>query len=287
MPDMPRIGIMQGRLAPPESGRFQSFPRDSWEREFGLAASAGLDCIEWIYDVYGADVNPIATDPGVERMRQLSADSGVAVLSICADYFMDAPLLRVNAETFDERLGTLFWLMRRSQLIGVNRMVMPFVDASRIDTAEELDQVVSIIRRALPVSEETGVELHLETSLEPAVFAELLSRIEHPFLKANYDSGNSSSLGYRPREEFKAYGARVGSVHIKDRVFGAATVPLGQGDADFASLFDCLTEVGYAGDFILQVARDLPGDEVAWARANREFVVARLAEHPASREVTT
>lgn len=282
---MMRIGIMQGRLVPPEGETIQCFPRDNWEREFELAASAGFDCIEWIYDAHGADVNPIATDPGVERMRELIAESGVDVLSICADYFMDAPLLRVDAETLSRRLDTLFWLMRRAQLLGVNRVVIPFVDASRIETGEELDGVVGILRRALPVAEETDVELHLETSLDPPVFAELLGRLEHPLLKANYDSGNSSGLGYRPSEEFAAYGSRFGSVHIKDRMLGGTTVPLGTGDADFASLFDCLDEVGYEGDFILQVARGAPGKEVALARANREFVLARLSERHHPREV--
>jgi hexulose-6-phosphate isomerase len=176
--------------------------------------------------------------------------------------------------------------MRRAQLVGANRMVMPFVDASRIETADEADEVVAILTRALPVAEETGVELHLETSLAPAPFAELLARIEHPLLKANYDSGNSSGIGYRPRDEFAAYGSRVGSVHIKDRVLGGTTVPLGTGDADFDSLFDCLAEVGYAGDYILQVARGTAGDEVAWARANRDFVLARLAERAAESEAS-
>jgi L-ribulose-5-phosphate 3-epimerase len=275
---MVRIGIMQGRLVPPEGDTIQCFPRHGWAREFQLAADAGIDCIEWIYDAYGADVNPIATDSGVEQMRGLIAETGVGVDSICADYFMDAPLLRIDAETLDSRLETLFWLLRRGQLLGVNRMVMPFVDASAIETAEEADQVVSILRRALPVAEETGIELHLETSLNPAAFAELLGRIEHPFLKANYDSGNSSGIGYAPRDEFAAYGARVGSVHIKDRVLGGTTVPLGTGSADFASLFEVLGEVGYAGDYILQVARHVPGEEVAWARQNREFVLACLGE---------
>jgi L-ribulose-5-phosphate 3-epimerase len=220
-------------------------------------------------------------------MRELIAETGVGVESICADYFMDAPLLRVDADTLDSRLETLSWLLRRGQLLGINRMVMPFVDASAIETAEEADQVVSILRRALPIAEETGIELHLETSLNPAAFAALLERIEHPFLKANYDSGNSSGIGYAPRDEFDAYGIRVGSVHIKDRVFGGTTVPLGTGDADFASLFDCLAEVGYEGDFILQVARDIPGDEVAWARKNREFVLTRLAERAGRTEERT
>jgi L-ribulose-5-phosphate 3-epimerase len=277
---------MQGRLVPPEGGTIQCFPRQNWAREFEFAASAGLDCIEWIYDAYGADVNPIATDSGVARMRRLMAESGVSVLSVCADYFMDMPLLRIDPSTQGQRLDKLFWLMRRVQIVGANRVVMPFVDASRIETAAETDEVVVILKRALPVAEETGVELHLETSLAPAPFAELLARIEHPLLKANYDSGNSSGIGYRPRDEFAAYGSRVGSVHIKDRVVGGTTVPIGTGDADFASLFGSLAEVGYAGDFILQVARGAPGDEVALARANRDFVLARLADRATESEAS-
>ena len=61
---MTHIGIMQGRLVPPTDDRIQCFPRERWADEFELAAQAGLDCIEWIYDLYGADVNPLATEFG-------------------------------------------------------------------------------------------------------------------------------------------------------------------------------------------------------------------------------
>ena len=114
----------------------------------------------------------------------------------------------------------------------------------------------------------TNVELHLETSLSPLKFAELLRLVRHPRVKVNYDAGNSASLGYRPAEEFTAYGSRVGSVHLKDRRLGAGTVPLGQGNADFGELFDALSAVGYRADFILQVARGVEGDELEWARYN-------------------
>ena len=96
-------------------------------------------------------------------------------------------------------------------------------------------------------------------------------------LKVNYDSGNSASLGYDPIDEFAAYGVRVGSVHIKDRVRGGGTVPLGSGDASFRALFECLAALGYSGDFVLQVARGTDGDEVSWSRKNREYVIALQA----------
>jgi len=91
-----------------------------------------------------------------------------------------------------------------------------------------MDQVVAALEQVVPTMEETGVELHLETSLSPSEFSRLLARLPSPLIKVNYDSGNSASLGYDPTEEFAAYGARLGSIHIKDRVLGGGTVPLGR-----------------------------------------------------------
>ena len=46
----PEIGIMQGRLLPTLKGRYQGFPGLGGEKEFALAESAKLSCIEWVYD---------------------------------------------------------------------------------------------------------------------------------------------------------------------------------------------------------------------------------------------
>jgi L-ribulose-5-phosphate 3-epimerase len=273
---MRRIGIMQGRLIPPMDGRFQCFPRGRWAEEFPLAAEAGLQAIEWIYDAYGAEENPIASAAGIAQIKSLSETHRIGVFSVCADYFMDFPLVRINEQETQERLNKLFWLMRQGQALGIHRLVLPFVDASRIETEAEESAVVQCLTLAMPVAEETGVEIHLETSLAPAPFASLLSKVHHPMLKVNYDSGNSSSLGYHPTDEFAAYGQRVGSVHIKDRVLGGGTVPLGTGDADFSALFAALRKIEYSGDVILQVARPASGNEVAWAKQNLAFVQTNL-----------
>jgi L-ribulose-5-phosphate 3-epimerase len=271
------IAIMQGRLVPPTDGRIQCFPRERWQDEFALASAAGLDAIEWIYDLYGADVNPIATNDGLTMIESLSAASQVQIRSVCADYFMEKPFLRSTETEVAERIETLAWLLGQCAMLGVRRVVLPFVDASRIDSDAEFREVVAVLRRVLPDLDATGVELHLETSLPPDRFADLLAQLPHPKVKVNYDSGNSASLGFRPAEEFAAYGDRVGSVHIKDRVLGGGTVPLETGDADFDALFTALADTAYQGDFVLQVARGMPGDEVAWARQNRGFLVGRRA----------
>jgi hexulose-6-phosphate isomerase len=275
---MNRIGIMQGRLLRPIGESIQRFPADAWEQEFARAAQAGLFCIEWIYEVYGAEKNPLARDEGIETLRRLSEESGVAVRSVCADYFMDRPLLRSEGDSRAERIAVLRWLIERCGLLGADRIVIPFVDVSRIETSAEADEVVAMLSSVVDDADKNAVELHLETSLPPGDFAALLAKLPHPRVKANYDSGNSASLGYDVRDEFSAYGDRIGSVHIKDRIRGGGTVPLGTGDADLPALFRGLRTIGYDRELIMQVARGAAGDEVNWAKKNRNFVEARLKE---------
>jgi hexulose-6-phosphate isomerase len=265
---------MQGRLLPPTDSVIQCFPRGLWQDEFPLAEAAGLDSIEWIYDLHGAGANPIETDEGVRSMLALSRAHGVSVVSLCADYYMDRTF--TTAHDVQELERHLRWLLARCERAGIARIVLPFVDTSRIQNDSQRERVMAILERVLPFAETSAIELHLETSLLPAEFARLLGEINSPFVKVNYDLGNSSSLGYDPAEEFAAYGHRVGSIHIKDRLRGGGTVPLGQGDADFPRLFEAIRENAYSGDYILQVARSQPGNEVEWATQNKAFLLECL-----------
>ncbi len=274
------IGIMQGRLGPPEGGRFQSFPRLGWRREFERAAEAGLDGIEWIDDTYGEGENPLWLPGGLDELRAASARHGVALHSICADWFMEHPLLRCSDAERAVRLQRLAALIGLAAQLGIGRIVLPFVDNSRMADPSDADGVVAALSSVEPVARTARVELHLETDLDPRGFAALMARLPSDVFHVNYDSGNSSGIGYDPREEFAAYGDRVGSVHIKDRVRGGTTVALGTGSADFVALFDALRTHRYAGEFILQAARGEPGDEVALARHNRAFTEAAAGRRP-------
>jgi len=266
------LAIMQGRLLPPADGRIQAFPREHWEQEFPLAAAAGLGAIEWIYDTHGLGANPLESADGLMRLAAQSGAHRVAVRSICADYFMDFAFVRTTESERAKRVQHLIWLLGQAHVAGVTRVVLPFVDQSAIRDGADFETAADSLRQALPAAEHAGVELHIESSLPPAEFVRLLEQLSHPLVKVNYDSGNSSSLGYKPGEEFAAYGRRIGSVHIKDRLLNGGTVPLGQGDADLPGVFQCLRDVDYSGDIVLQVARGTAGEEVEWARANRAFV---------------
>ncbi len=272
-------GVMQGRLSAPEDGRFQSFPRNSWREEIARAREVGLDYIEWIHDDYDRGANPIFTAEGRAEMGALKQQYGIKTPALCGDWFMDYPFVRCTVAERAERQEHLHAVIGIAAKIGARRMVLPFVDQSRIVNEDEKQVALAVLREALPHAKEHGVELHLEADFGPEEFREFLARLEDPFLKVNWDSGNSSGLGYVASEEFAAYGDRLGSVHIKDRYRkpegGIETRPLGTGSADFDDAFSSLKKLGYTGGVTLQVARGVPGGEVEFLRGQLAFVRQR------------
>jgi len=270
------IGIMQGRLSPPVGGRIQSFPVDTWREEFSLAREAGLDCIEWIYEANTEAVNPLRTDEGVTEIRWLAENSEVAVWSVCADYYMAERLVASDGAPREATVEHLMWLMGRAGLLGVRYIVLPFVDASSLQSPQEIKGLLSVLKSVKPAAERAGVELHLETDLQPAELVTVLESVSHSLIRANYDIGNSASLGRDATEELTLLGPWLGSVHIKDRVLGGGTVPLGTGAADFSTCFRLICEAGFCGPFILQAAREEGLGKVELAIRDRRFVEEQL-----------
>jgi L-ribulose-5-phosphate 3-epimerase len=265
--------VMQGRLSPPTDGKFQSFPCWTWQDEVERVRPAGLRGIEWIFDIHGVGVNPIETSEGRMFLSEALVLRGVTVRSVCADYFMDKPFHKGGTHDRADSMNKLSDLLKACSEMGVQRVVLPFVDASRMETSQQMAEAVSCISRVIPTAEDNDVELHIESDLPPNEFVSFLNELRSDFVKVNYDAGNSASLGYKPYEEFSMYGDRIGSFHVKDRKLNGGTVPLGHGDTDFRSLRACLQDIRYSGDFVLQVARGVDGDEVRWLKRNATAVV--------------
>lgn len=263
---------MQGRLSPPENKRIQCFPRLSWRDEFPRAVEAGIPAIEWIDDTYGADINPLRTKEGIKELRTLMNRHGVSIPSICADTFMEQPLVRCTETEREERLKLLEHLFYQAKIIGARHLGIPLLDNSALKNLKEIDEVAAALLRMVPILEDLHMELHLETSLSPKEFSLFLSKLPHPLMRVTYDTGNSASLGYDPHEECAAYGDRVGSVHIKDRIRGGGTVLLGTGDTDFTAIAEELRKIHFSGLCTLQAARGEPGREVKKMREYRAFV---------------
>ncbi|MBM4431738.1 MAG: sugar phosphate isomerase/epimerase, partial [Chloroflexi bacterium] len=262
---------------PPVGGRIQSFPVDTWREEFSRAREAGLDCIEWVYEAETETVNPLRTDEGVAEIRRLSEDSGVAVWSVCADYYMTERLVTPDGTPREDVVGHLRWLVGQVASVGVRYIVLPFVDASSLRSREEVEGLLAVLNSVIPAAERTGVEFHLETDLQPVDLVTVLESVSHPLIRANHDIGNSAALARDPVGELTLLGPWLGSVHVKDRMHGGGTVPLGTGAADFPTCFRLIRAASFCGPFILQAAREEGLSEIELARRNRRFVEEQLA----------
>jgi L-ribulose-5-phosphate 3-epimerase len=271
------IGIMQGRLSPPTGGRIQAFPVDTWREEFAHARKAGLNCIEWIYEAGTDTVNPLRANEGIAEIRRLADTWGVDVSSICADYYMTERLVASDGVPQVKVVEHLKWLLGQANTLGVRYIVLPFVDSSSLRSHQEIKGLRGILASVIPTVERVGVELHLETDLSPDALVTVLGSVSHPLIRANLDTGNSASLGHNPMEELRLLGPWLGGVHIKDRVLGDGTVPLGAGSADFRTYFRLIRSAGFRGPFILQAAREEGTSEVELAIRNRRFVENQLS----------
>ena len=257
-----KIGVMQGRLLPKYQGRYQAHPIGYWEDEFEIAASLGVDLIEFILDYNDFEENPLMSASGCKKIIEIANQSDVKVKTICADYFMDAPLHSTNLNVATLSAAVLRELIINSRTIGVTDIVLPLVDQSSVRDSESQDQFIRAIEPFLPYLDENNMNLNLETDLDPTAFKSLLNQINSDRVTVNYDTGNSAGLGYDPEQEFAAYGDRITDIHIKDRVKNGFSVCLGQGSADFTQIFKCVQNYGYSGPFIMQAFRDDDGLEI-------------------------
>lgn len=264
------IGIMQGRLVLPKGRGIQFFPLEEWQEEFRLASKINIDEIDFIFDLDRFHENPLWQD--IRKIQDAMKESGVRVRHICADFFMRRPFFRVTEQERQENIDVLKHLLESAKQIGAENIEIPLVDNSSAKTEEEKDILVKSVSECLPEAQERGITISLETDLPPKELLELVRRFDHPFLKITYDSGNSSSLGYDSYEEINMYGNYLSNIHIKDRLLGGTTVPLGTGNANFDKLFRGLKEANYGGSFTLQAARQEEGKEAETILSYVEFV---------------
>jgi L-ribulose-5-phosphate 3-epimerase len=262
---------MQGRLLPKYRGRYQAHPVGYWQDEFRLAKELGLTLIEFILDFNDAEANPLLSENGKYEILEQVAATGVRVKTICADYFMEAPLHSEDTGVVAASVNVLERLLVSSAEVGVSDIVIPCVDHASLGDERMVDNFVEAVNPLLCMLDELNINLSLETDLSPADFALLLRRFDSPHITVNYDTGNSAAYGYDVVEELTSYGNKITDIHIKDRVLGGGPVVLGAGNTKFECFFKKLKELDYKGPFIMQAYRDDEGVEVfkkqlAWIR---------------------
>ncbi len=254
------IGFMQGRLCERVDGKIQAFPWRDWESEFRAAAAIDLRLMEWTLDHERLHENPLMTTDGQEKIRKLCQQHDLAIPSLTGDCFMQAPFWKVDGQTRADLQADFLAISRACFVVGIRMIVLPLVDNGRLETDEQENVLVEFLLAKQSFLSQHNLQVIFECDFTPVKLARFIDRLPAEQFGINYDIGNSAALGFKPAEEFAAYGARVVNVHVKDRELGGTTVPLKTGSADFEAAFSALGKQNYEGNFILQTARAAEGN---------------------------
>ena len=254
---------MQGRLSPLVNGRIQAFPWDCWQAEFASAKRHSFELMEWTLDQERLYENPLLTSTGQAEIIALRAQYGIAIGSLTGDCFMQSPFWKAEEKQREQLLGDFRAVAKACSAVGIVMMVLPLVDNGSLTTRVQEDLLISVLQNESPMLSELGVQVVFESDFAPLELARFIERLDPTLFGVNYDIGNSAGLGMHPVEEIAAYGKRIVNVHIKDRVLGGTTVPLGTGSADFETVFTELAHIGYSGNYILQTARAQDGNHAS------------------------
>lgn len=270
-----RIGVKQGRLSPRPADRPQAFPWQTYRREFTQASTLGFRTIEWMFEAPRYRDNPLWSEQGREEIRGLVEETGVQVGSVCADYFMVHRLAGEGPDEIDRNRAILRELIPAAKAVGAKRILVPLLESAAVPTPELQADVLASLRDAVPIAERLGIVLALEMEIPGPEYAAFVARVGSSFVRAYYDTGNSTAQGADIARDVVPLLPLLEAVHIKDRVRGGGSKPLGTGDCDFAAFFRVILGAGFRGDLVLEHFYE--GDAEREAERSLSFVRRALA----------
>ena len=273
-----KIGFMQGRLSPMVGGKIQAFPWDHWAYEFPASKEIGIQLMEWTLDQDRLYENPLMTVEGQKQIKDLSEKYRVKIHSLTGDCFMQAPFWKNRADSAELKRDFCA-VVKACGTLNIQYIVVPLVDNGRLDHEGERDCLVNFLLENVKLFASQKVTIVFESDFKPLPLRDFIELLPPAIFGINYDIGNSAALGYNPIEEIESYGPRIYNVHVKDRLLGGTTVPLGSGNAKFGEVFSALKKCGYSGNYILQTARAQCGDHAVVLKKYHDMVLQWLDQY--------
>ena len=274
---MAKIGFMQGRLSPLVEGKIQAFPWLHWQSEFELAQKYGFELMEWTIDLKTLEENPLMTHEGRQQIKDLCSQFGIVVHSLTGDCFMQAPFWKLEGSQRQSQLVQMKAVLIAAASLKISYVVVPLVDNGSLENQRQIDSLYQGIAGILPILRDCNLKLVFESDFCANGLLKLISSLDSRYFGINYDIGNSAALDYDPEIEIANYGAYIKNVHVKDRLLGGTTVPLGQGHANLPLVFKLLKEADYQGQYILQTARAINDDHGVVLCEYRDLVQQLIA----------
>ena len=229
--------------------------------QVATAASAGFGGIELVVSSDGP-LRPDTPKRACAAVAEQASDLGLQLCGVASAAFWEinygSPEAAVRRQA---RELTMRMLDRAADLGAGAILVVPAVvckyDEYRMRTgyADALDRTFETLASLRPEAEARKVVIAIENVwnrflLSPVEFADLIDRVDSPYVGIYFDVGNVVAFGF-PEDWIATLGRRIRRVHAKDYDVGkpglAGFCPLGEGSVDWPAVTAALSKVGYDG----------------------------------------
>ncbi len=243
------FGVLQGRLSEPVNKKMQEFP-SNWKSEFNFLNHIELSGIEWL----------ITPNDNLNNPFFIESNLPTNILSVCVDTMVN------NSFYKDEFMNqNLVPVLNKMVELNLNKIVIPLLEDSSVENEYIRHE---FLKNITPISENyPSINFCFEFECDKEIVMEVVNKKNNFFI--TYDTGNFTST-YKEKIDHKElihyFGSKIKNVHFKDRTFNGETKHFGLGDTDFKIIIDSLKNINYTDNIILQLARDVDGDEINYIK---------------------
>ena len=248
-----------------------TFPSElSPEQQLHAAAAADFDGIELTV----ASEGPLRFDTPRETwssLAQQAAELNLRLVSLATGEFWRTNYAAPDEAVRQRAIELTLRMLDAAAALGAGAiLVLPAVvgessePRAQVSYADALWRSLDALGRLRHEAEGRGVTIALENVwnrflLSPLEAAELLDRVNSPYVGWYFDTGNVMALGY-PEDWIATLAGRIRCVHVKDydlsRPGADGFCPLGEGSVDWPGVLAALRRVGYEGPLTYEGSGD-------------------------------
>ncbi len=240
------------------------------EQQLAAAAAAGFDGIELTVATDG----PLCFDSSLDACAALARqakDLDLQIVSLATAEFWKVNYASPEESARRRAVDLTLAMLDRAAALEVEAILvvpavvgMPDEPQPRVSYADALQRTFDTLRNLRHEAESRGVTIAVENVwnrflLSPFEAADLLDRINSPYVGWYFDTGNVMAFGY-PADWISTLTWRIKRVHVKDydlsRPGAAGFCPLGEGSVNWPQVVAALRQVGYDGPLTFEGSGD-------------------------------
>lgn len=257
-----------------------------WDVRLGVAAEAGYRFVELSIDDDPVRLARLEWTPSQRRnILRCTDKAGVPVNAIVLSAHRRYPLGSSSPETRKQANRILERAICLAGDIGapIVQIAGYFVYYEAHDAGSRA-WFLEGLSKGCDIAASAGIVLGLETmdgedvtSVVDAVA--IADSIESESLKIYPDVGNLSANGHDVVEELRACRGRIACIHLKDTRPGEfRRVQFGEGSVPFVDAFQVIDEIGYTGNYLVEMWNDDHEDARAMIANARDWILERMAQ---------